>query len=46
MPPVARTCAFGVGPADARVTAAVTIATLRFSDRGVIRASAQAIVRG
>jgi hypothetical protein len=37
---------FAVGPADARITIAVTIATLRFPDRGVIRASAQAIVRG
>ena len=36
---------FAVGPEDARVLTKVTIATLRFADRGMIRASAQGIVR-
>ena len=36
---------FVVGPADARVVAEITIATLRFPERGLIRARAQAIVR-
>lgn len=36
---------FAVGPPDARVVTEVTIATLRFPDQGVIRATAQAIVR-
>jgi len=36
---------FAVGRRDARVLTEVTIATLRFPDRGVIRATAQAIVR-
>lgn len=37
---------FAVGIPEARVVTEVTIATLRFPDRGVIRATAQAIVRG
>ena len=36
---------FAVGPEDARVVTEVTIATLRFGDRGLIRVSAQGIVR-
>lgn len=36
---------FAVGPEDARVLTKVTIATLRFADRGMIRVSAQGIVR-
>jgi hypothetical protein len=35
---------FAVGPEDARVVTRVTIATLRFPERGVIRVSAQGIV--
>jgi hypothetical protein len=36
---------FVVGSEDARVLTEVTIATLRFADRGTIRVSAQGIVR-
>lgn len=36
---------FAVGPEDARVVTEVTIATLRFADRGAIRVNAQGIVR-
>lgn len=36
---------FAVGAEDARVFTEVTIATLRFAERGVIRVSAQGIVR-
>jgi hypothetical protein len=36
---------FAVGPAEARILTEVTIATLRFAERGVIRVSAQAGVR-
>lgn len=36
---------FAVGRLDGRVVTEVTIATVRFPDRGIIRATAQAIVR-
>ena len=36
---------FAVGPEDARIVTEVTIATLRFPERGLIRVSAQGIVR-
>jgi hypothetical protein len=36
---------FAVGPPDARADTEVTIATLRFAERGLIRVSAQGIVR-
>jgi hypothetical protein len=36
---------FSVGPEDARIVTEVTIATLRFPERGLIRVSAQGIVR-
>jgi hypothetical protein len=36
---------FAVGPEDARFVTEVTIATLRFPERGLIRISAQGIVR-
>ena len=36
---------FAVGPQEARIVTEVTIATLRFPERGLIRISAQGIVR-
>ncbi len=36
---------FALGPAEARVLTEVTIATLRFPERGVIRVAAQATIR-
>ena len=36
---------FEVGPEEARIVTEVTIATLRFPERGLIRVSAQGIVR-
>ena len=36
---------FAVGPQDARIVTEVTIATLRFPERGLIRVSGQGIVR-
>jgi hypothetical protein len=43
--PSRTTLAFALGPAGDRVKVDVTIATLRFADRNIVRVTAQAIVR-